>query len=177
MGLHTHGRPGMTEELKQIGLDVGHRRVGRLMRQSGISVLRTRQHKLTTDSDHQFKIAPNVLDWDFAADAPDQKWAGDLSYVWMRKGWLYLAVILNLHSWRVIGWAVRNQMKRDLAIRALNMAIAFRSRPKSCINHADRGSQYCSRDYHKTLCQHGFRASISGKENCYDRLRGQSSNT
>ena len=87
----------MTEELKQIGLDVGHRCVGRLMRQSGVSVLRTCQHKLTTDSDHQFKIAPNVLDWDFAADAPDQKWAGDLSYVWMRKGWLYLAVILNLH--------------------------------------------------------------------------------
>ena len=177
MGLHTHDRLGMTEELKQIGLDVGHHCVGRLMRQSGVSVLRTCQHKLTTDSDHQFKIAPNVLDWDFAADAPDQKWAGDLSYVWMRKGWLYLAVILNLHSWRIIGWAVRNQMKRDLAIRALNMAIAFRSRPKSCINHADRGSQYCSRDYHKTLCQRGFRASISGKENCYDRLRGQSSNT
>ena len=87
----------MTEELKQTGLDVGHRCVGRLMRQSGVSVLRTCQHKLTTDSDHQFKIAPNVLDWDFAADAPNQKWAGDISYVWMREGWLYLAVILDLN--------------------------------------------------------------------------------
>ena len=105
------------------------------MRQNRISVLRTRQHKVTTDSDHQFKIAPNVLDWDFAAYAPDQKWAGDLSYVWMRKGWLYLAVILNLHSWRIIGWAVRNRMKRDLAIRALKMTIAFRSTPKGCIGN------------------------------------------
>ena len=92
--------------------------------------MRTRQHKVTTDSDHKFNIAPNVLDWDFAADAPSQKWAGDISYVWMRKGWLYLAVILNLHFCRVIGWAVRNRMKRDLAIRAPDMAIAFRSQPK-----------------------------------------------
>jgi len=79
--------------VKQIGLDVGHRRVGRLMRQNRISVVRTRQHKFTTDSDHKFNIAPNLLDWDFAAEAPSQKWAGDISYVWMREGWLYLAVI------------------------------------------------------------------------------------
>ena len=79
--------------VKQIGLDVGHRRFGRLMRQNGISVVRTRQHKVTTDSDQKFNIAPNLLDGDFAADAPNQKWAGDISYVWMREGWLYLAVI------------------------------------------------------------------------------------
>ena len=158
----------MTEELKQIGLDVGHRRVGRLMCYSGISVVRTRQHKVTTDSDHKFNIAPNLLDWDFAADAPNQKWAGDISYVWMREGWLYLAVILNLHSWRVIGWAVRNRMTRDLAIRALKTAIAFRSPPKGCIDHTDRGCQYCSHDYQKILRQHGFKVSLSGKGNCYD---------
>ena len=168
MGLHTQDRPGITEELKQIGLDVGHRCVDRLMRQSGVSILRTCQHKLTTDSNHKFKIALNVLDWDFAADAPDQKWAGDISYVWMRKGWLYLAVILNLHSWRVIGWAVRNRMKRDLAIRALKTAIAFRSPPKGCIHHTDRGSQYCSHYYQKILPRHGFKVSMSGKGNCYD---------
>ena len=164
MGLHTHDRLGMTEELKQIGLDVGHRRVGRLMRQSGVSVLRTCQHKLTTDSDHQFKIAPNVLDWDFAADAPDQKWAGDLSYVWMRKGWLYLAVILNLHSWRIIGWAVRNQMKRDLAIRALDMAIAFRSQPKGCIHHTDRGCNIVPVTIRKSCTSTGSRCRCLGRE-------------
>lgn len=92
----------------------------------------------------------------------------DISYVWTREGWLYLAVILDLHSRRVIGWAVSNRMKRDLAIRALKMAIAFRSPPKGCIHHTDRGSQYCSHDYQKILRQHGFQVSMSGKGNCYD---------
>ena len=92
----------------------------------------------------------------------------DISYIWTREGWLYLAVILDLHSRRVIGWAVSNRMKRDLAIRALNMAIAFRSPPKGCIHHTDRGSQYCSHDYQKILRQHGFKVSMSGKGNCYD---------
>ena len=82
----------------------------------------------------------NLLDRDFNADAPNQKWAGDISYIWTREGWLYLAVILDLHSRRVIGWAVSNRMKRDLAISALKMAIAFRSPPKGCIHHTDRGS-------------------------------------
>ncbi|MEO9824529.1 MAG: IS3 family transposase [Paracoccaceae bacterium] len=168
LSLGSYGRPRMTEELKEIGLDVGHRRVGRLMRQNGISVVRTRKHKVTTDSDHKVNIARNLLDRDFTADQPNQKWAGDISYVWTREGWLYLAVILDLHSRRVIGWAVSNRMKRDLAIRALKMAVAFRQPPKGCIHHTDRGSQYCSHDYQKTLRQHGFRVSMSGKGNCYD---------
>ncbi len=100
------------------------------MRQNGISVVRTRKHKVTTDSDHKFNIAPNLLDRDFSANLPNQKWAGDISYVWTSEGWLYLAVILDLHSRRVIGWAVSNRMKRDLAIRALKMAIAFRVAPE-----------------------------------------------
>ena len=181
LSLGSYGRPRMTEELKEIGLDVGHRRVGRLMRQNGISVVRTRKHKVTTDSDHKFNIAPNLLDRDFMADAPNQKWAGDISYIWTREGWLYLAVILDLHSRRVIAlscfagktlsgnrWAVSNRMKRDLAIRALNMAIAFRTPPRGCIHHTDRGSQYCSHDYQKILRQHGLKVSMSGKGNCYD---------
>jgi len=168
LSLGSYGRPRMTEELKEIGLDVGHRRVGRLMRQNGISVVRTRKHKVTTDSDHKLNVAPNLLDRDFTADQPNQKWAGDISYVWTREGWLYLAVILDLHSRRVIGWAVSNRMKRDLAIRALKMAIAFRSPPKGCIHHTDRGSQYCSHDYQKILRLNGFKVSMSGKGNCYD---------
>ena len=84
-----------------------------------------------------------------------------------REGWLYLAVILDLHSRRVIGWAVSNRMKRDLAIRALKMAVALRQSPKGCIHHTDRGSQYCSHDYQKLLRQHGFKVSMSGKGNCY----------
>jgi transposase InsO family protein len=168
LSLGSYGRPRMTEELKEIGLHIGHRRVGRLMRQNGISVVRTRKHKVTTDSNHKFNIAPNLLDRNFTADQPNQKWAGDITYIWTREGWLYLAVILDLHSRRVIGWAVSNRMKRDLAIRALEMAIAFRAPPKGCIHHTDRGSQYCSHDYQKILRQHGFKVSMSGKGNCYD---------
>ena len=168
LSLCSYGRPRMTEELKEIGLDIGHRRVGQLMRQNGISVIRTRKHKVTTDSNHKFNIAPNLLDRNFTANEPNQKWAADISYIWTREGWLYLAVILDLHSRRVIGWAVSNRMKRDLAIRALKMAIAFRAPPKGCIHHTDRGSQYCSHDYQKILRQHDFKASMSGKGNCYD---------
>jgi transposase InsO family protein len=97
LSLGSYGHPRMTEELKEIGLNVGHRRVRRLMRQNGVSVFRTRKHK--------FNIAPNLLDRNFTADQPNQKCAGDITYIWTREGWLYLAVILDLHSRRVIGWA------------------------------------------------------------------------
>jgi transposase InsO family protein len=168
LSLGSYGRPRMTEELKELGLNVGHRRVGRLMRQNGISVVRTRKYKVTTDSNHSFNIAPNLLNRDFMADAPDRKWAGDISYIWTREGWLYLAVMLDLHSRRIIGWAVSNRLKRDLAIRALDMAVALRKPLPGCIHHTDRGSQYCSHDYQKRLRQHGFKVSMSGKGNCYD---------
>jgi putative transposase len=181
LSLGSYGRPRMTEELNEIGLNVGHRRVGRLVRHNGISVVRTRKHKVTTDSDHKFNIASNLLDRDFVADAPNQKWAGDISVahwartngafngqLWTREGWLYLAVILDLHSRRVIGWAVSNRMKQELAIRALQMAVALRQPPKGCIHHMDRVSQYFSHDYQKLLRQHGFQVSMSGKGDCYD---------
>ena len=168
LSLNSYGRPRITEELKELGLKVGHRRVGRLMRQNGISVVRTHKYKVTTDSKHRFNIAPNLLNQNFAADGSNQKWVVDISYLWTREGWLYLAVVLDLHSRRVIGWAVSNRMKRTLAIRALNMAIALRRPPEGCIHHSDRGSQYCSHDYQKILRQHGFKVSMSGKGNCYD---------
>jgi transposase InsO family protein len=168
LSLRSYGRPRMTEELKELGFDVGHRRVGRLMRQNGISVVRTRKHKVTTDSNHKFNIAPNLLNRDFTALNPNQKWVVDISYIWTQEGWLYLAVVLDLYSRRVIGWAVSNRMKKDLAIRALEMAIALRRPAKGCIHHSDRGSQYCSHDYQKLLREHGLKASMSGKGNCYD---------
>lgn len=168
LSLGSYGRPRMTEELKDLGLSVGHRRVGRLMRDNDIKVSRTRKFKATTDSNHGFNIAPNLLTRDFSADQPNQKWAGDISHVWTKEGWLYLAVILDLHSRRVIGWAVSDRLKQDLAIRALTMAIALRQPPEGCIHHTDRGSQYCAHNYQKILREHGFRISMSGKGNCYD---------
>lgn len=113
------------------------------MRQNGISVVRTRKQKVTTDSDHKFNIAPNLLDQDFTAKRPNQKSAGDISYVWTCEGWLYMAMISNLYSCRVIGWATSNRMKRDLVIWEFDMAVALRQPPEGCMHHTDRGSHYC----------------------------------
>ncbi|QCO57625.1 DDE-type integrase/transposase/recombinase (plasmid) [Pseudorhodobacter turbinis] len=153
----SYARPRMTEELKELGFEFRHLRIGRLMSENGIEVKRNKNFKATTDSNHAFNIAPNLLNRDLYADAPNQQWVADISYVWTRVGWVYLSVILDLHSCRVIGWAVSNRMKRGLAIRALNMAIALRRPPKGCIDypagglqnnlprgfHSHRGSQYC----------------------------------
>ncbi len=120
LSLGSYGRPRMTEELKELSLNVGHRRVGRLMRQNGLRLVRTRKYKVTTLSNHRFNIAPNWLQQNFAADRPNQKWAGDISYIWTREGWSYLSVILDLHSRRIIGWALSNRLKSDLATRSLD---------------------------------------------------------
>lgn len=166
--LGSYGRPRMTQERKALGLSVGHRRVGRLMRDNGICVVRTRKYKATTNSNHQFNIAPNWLDRNFTAARPNQKWAGDISYIWTRGGWLYLAVMLDLHSRRVVRWSVSNRLKYDLALQALNSAVALRNPPAGCIHHSDRGSQYCAHDYQKRRRQLGFKLSMSGKGDCYD---------
>lgn len=105
LSLGSYGRPRMAEELQEMGLEVGHRRVGRLMKQNDIKVVRTHQYKTTTDSAHNLNIAPNLLDQDFTTTGPNQKWAGDISYIWTQQGWLYLAVVIDLYSRRVVGWA------------------------------------------------------------------------
>ena len=158
----------MTQELKEIGLCIGHRRVGRLMRDNRIYVVRTQKYKATTDSQHRFNVAPNWLDRNFHADRPNQKWAGDITYIWTAEGWLYLAVMIDLHSRRVVGWATSNRLKRNLALNALNNAVALRNPPQGCIHHTDRGSQYCSNEYQMRLRDLGFKVSMSGKGNCYD---------
>jgi putative transposase len=133
------------------------------MRENSIKIVRTQKFKVTTDSNHAFNSALNLLDQDFSAKGSNQKRAGDISYIWTSEGWLYLAVIVDLYSRRVIGWAVSNRMKRDLAIRALDMALALRQPAKGCIHHTDRGPQYCSNDYQKRLTKNGFIVFMSGK--------------
>lgn len=164
----SYGRPRMTMELREAGLDVGERRVGRLMKANGIRPVRTRRHKMTTDSHHQSDIAANLLDGNFLAEGPNRKWAGDISYIWTAEGWLYLAVVIDLFSRRVIGWAASDRMKKDLAIRALDMAVRLRNPAPGCIFHSDRGSQYGSHDFQKKLLAHGLLVSMSGKGNCFD---------
>ena len=131
----------MTDELRDQGSVIGERRIGRLMRENDIRIVRTHKFKRTTNSNHNHNIAPNLLDGDFQATGPNQKWAGDISYLWTAAGWLYLAVIIDLYSRRVIGWAVSDRLKRDLPIKALKRAIALRQPPPGVIHHSDRGSQ------------------------------------
>jgi len=164
----TYGSPRMHVELCEDGVPVGRHRVARLMRDNGMKALQKRRYKKTTDSDHGGLVAPNLLDQDFNCDGPDQKWGVDISYIWTREGWLYLAIVLDLFSRRIVGWATSDRLKRDLAITALQRAIATRQPPTGIIHHSDRGSQYCSYDYRKLLAEHGMHSSMSGKGNCYD---------
>ena len=164
----TYGYPRMHVELIEEGLAIGKHRVARLMRDNGLKALQKRRFKRTTDSHHQHPIAPNVLDQDFACDGPDHKWGADISYIWTSEGWLYLAIVLDLHSRRIVGWAVSDRLKKDLATTALVRAIAIRQPEPGLIHHSDRGSQYCSHEYRNLLNKHGLIASMSGKGNCYD---------
>lgn len=164
----TYGSPRMTVELQEDGVKVGRHRVARLMRDNGLKALQKRCYKKTTDSHHGGPVAPNILDQDFEASTPDQKWGVDISYIWTAEGWLYLAIVLDLYSRRIIGWSVSDRLKKDLALNALQRAIAIRRPPRGVIHHSDRGSQYCSEAYQKLLTGRGFVLSMSGKGNCYD---------
>ena len=160
--------PRMHVELNENGVVVGRHRVARLMSENGLKARQKTRFKKTTDSDHGGPIATNVLDQDFTATAPEQKWGVDISYVWTAEGWLYLAIVLDLFSRRIVGWQLSDRMKRGLAMAALQRAINLRRPPVGLIHHSDRGSQYCSADYRRMLSDNGFVASMSGRGNCYD---------
>jgi putative transposase len=137
----TYGSPRMHAELKAAGLRVGRHRVARLMRQNGLKALQKRRHKKTTDSQHGGPVAPNLLEQDFTATGPDQKWGTDISYIWTAEGWLYLAIVLDLFSRRIIGWATSARLKKDLAMTALQRAIVMRRPPPGVVHHSDRDVQ------------------------------------
>jgi putative transposase len=141
MSNETYGAPRMHVELREDGLDVGRHRVARLMRDNGLKALQKRRYKKTTDSCHGGPVAANLLDQDFTCDGPDQKWGADISYIWTSEGWLYLAIVLDLFSRRIVGWATSDRLKKDLALNAMRRAIAMRRPPPGLIHHSDRGSQ------------------------------------
>ena len=136
----TYGSPRMTRELQDEGLTVGRRRTARLMRENGLKARQTRRFKRTTDSHHAFPVAPNLLDQDFSAERPNEKWSADISYVWTREGWLYLAVVLDLFARRVVGWAVGDRLHKELALEALRKALSIR-RPASGTDPSRRSRQ------------------------------------
>jgi putative transposase len=165
-----YGWPRMWRELGKRGLRVGKQRVQRLMQQHGIRARGKRRFRVTTtDSRHDLPIAPNRLDRNFFPPRPDTAWAGDITYIATDEGWLFLAVVIDLFSRRVVGWSLQPHMERSLVIDALEMAWQQRRPvPGALLFHSDRGSQYASHDFARLLDQHGITASMSRKGNCWD---------
>jgi len=171
----TYGSPRVTVELKDQGLSVSENTVARYMRAAGIAVKPKRRFvPRTTDSDHRHPIAPNRLDRDFAATAPDQKWACDLTYIWTDEGWLYLSVVLDLFSRRVVGWSMHENLRATGVTAALGMALKRRRPDAGLLHHSDRGVQYACGDYRALLDAHGITASMSRPGNCYDNAVAES---
>ena len=164
-----YGWPRVWRQLKARGVRVGKRRVERTMRQNGLRGRGKRRFRVcTTDSNHALPIAPNLLARHFTVAAANTVWAGDMTYISTREGWLYLAVVQDLFSRRIVGWAMGEAITAELACRALDMAWHSRSPAPGLIFHSDRGSQYASRCYTDLLATHGIKASMSGKGNCWD---------
>ena len=165
----TYGSPRITVELKESGVSVCRNTVAKYMREDGLFVRpRRRFVPRTTDSDHPHPIAPNRLGRDFAAPAPDRKWACDLTYVFTEEGWLYLSVVIDLFSRKVIGWSMSDELKAAGVAEALQMAIARRQPRAGLLHHSDRGVQYACDLYRSLLAGHGIACSMSRPGNCYD---------
>jgi len=164
----TYGSPRVHAELQAEGVQCGRKRVARLMRLNGI---RARQHKkfrATTDSRHSYAVAENLLNREFSVKFPDQVWAGDITYVWTRDGWLFLAVVLDLYSRLVVGWSMCDRITRRLTMGALRMGLWRRKPQTGLLVHQDRGSQYACDDYQSLLEENGIVCSMSRKGDCWD---------
>jgi len=170
----TYGSPRVHASLAADGVRTSRKRVGRLMRENGLEGRRPRRFRCTTDSQHAHPIADNVLDRRFDVQAPDTAWVGDITYVWTAEGWLYLAVLMDLYSRRVVGWAMRDNLDRQLCLDALQMALEARRPARGLLHHTDRGSQYASHDYRELLEAHGIVCSMSRKGDCWDNAVAES---
>lgn len=163
-----YGSPRIHAELREQGWRCGRERIARLMRQAGISARRTRRRVRTTDSQHGNPVAPNRLQRDFQAAQPNEKWVGDITGIWTSQGWLYLAVVLDLCSRKVVGWAMAPTRGDKLVLAALRMALQARRPQSGLLHHSDRGSQYTSKEYQTLLRSWGIEVSMSRKGDCYD---------
>ena len=164
----TYGSPRVFAELRCRGRVVGRHRVARMMRTAGLTAIVRRRCRRTTDSSHDLPVAENLLDRDFVAERPNQKWVTDITYIWTLEGWLYLAAVLDLFSRRIVGWSMADHMRTDLVMQALTMAIGNRLPGEDLLHHSDRGSQYASYRYQAALDKHGITSSMSRRGECYD---------
>jgi putative transposase len=170
-----YGSPRVHRALRKKGIRVGQKRVARLMRTKGIVARQKRRFRRTTDSNHSDPIAPNVVQRDFEPSAPNTVWAGDVTYIVTGEGWAYLAVLLDLFSRRVVGWAISATNDTALVLSALDRAIAGRRHvPAGLVHHTDRGSPYASDDYRRALLSHDMIASMSRKGDCWDNAVAES---
>ncbi len=174
-----HSRAGakrIAKRLKKEGNNIGRHRVARIMKEHGWRAKAARKYKATTNSNHQLPVAPNLLQQNFAASNPNEKWVSDITYIWTDEGWLYLAVVMDLYSRMIVGWALSERMTSSLVIDALQMALWHRKMPRGVIVHSDRGSQYCSREYQKLLADHTLICSMSKRGDCFDNAAMESWN-
>lgn len=169
-----YGAVRITDELRDKGEKSSKNRVARRMKFLGLRAKGKKKFKVTTDSKHNLPVAPNLLNRDFSTRARNQKWCGDISYIWTNEGWMYLAVVIDLYSRAVVGWSMQPIMSRQLVCDALMMALWRRGLPRNVLFHSDRGSQYCSNDYQKLLKSFGFICSMSRKGNCWDNAVAES---
>ena len=163
-----YGSPRVTAELNESGISCSENRVARLMRQFGIQARRKRKYRATTDSSHDYPVAPNVLDRRFTVTRPNTVWVSDTTFIWTSEGWLYLAAIVDLYSRMVVGWSMGHRNTRQLPMAALKQALGHRTIHPGLLHHSDRGSQYASGDYRDLLDEHGIICSMSRKGDCWD---------
>jgi putative transposase len=164
----TYGSPRIWGALREQGHQVGEHRVARLMRQANLQAKTVSKWRVTTDSAHRLPVAANHLNRQFTVAAPNQVWAGDLTYIWTREGWLYLAILLDLYSRAVVGWARGARLTEELTQHALQMALHRRQPKPGLLHHSDRGSQYAANAYQQRLRAAGIRGSMSRRGNCWD---------
>jgi len=163
-----YGSPRITKVLHRQNIACSENRVARRMLINGIKAKSKKRFKVTTNSKHNHPVAKNLLNQNFNVQQPNKVWVSDITYIWTREGWLYLAVILDLFSRHIVGWAMSNHLGQELALNALKQAIWRRRPPRGVLFHSDQGVQYACQSFRKLLQQHKFIQSMSGKGNCYD---------
>jgi len=171
---YSYGSRRMKAAMNALAYPISRNKARKLMKEAGVRVRCRKKFKVTTDSNHQQPLFDNVLDRQFEVSQPDQAYVGDITYLWTQEGWLYLAVVIDLFSRRIVGWSMSSRMKASLVCDALQMAI-WQRRPKAgLIVHSDRGSQYASKAYRHLLGANDFVASMSRKGNCWDNAVAES---
>jgi len=165
---YSYGSRRMKRALNALGYPISRQKAGKLMKEAGVQVRHRKKYKVTTNSKHQQPVYDNLVDRQFDVDEKDTVYAGDITYIWTQEGWLYLAVVIDLSSRKVVGWSMGSRMKAQLVCDALTMAVWNRRPARGLICHSDRGTQYASKKYRKLLKINGFLGSMSRKGDCWD---------